>query len=58
MDNLDEITAGMPLRKGDPCVIKNGHAYAASEGEDPTCVCKVDCTTNATGVLAPIGEQD
>lgn len=56
MKELDAIPAGMPLRNGDPCVVKGGFAYLAEDGEAPTCVCKVDCTTNASGVLAPIGE--
>ncbi len=58
MKELDAIPAGMPLRNGDPCVVKGGFAYLAEDGEAPTCVCKVDCTTNASGVLAPIGESD
>lgn len=56
MDDLDNIPAGMPLLKGQPIVIRGGHAYLATDGETPVAVCTVDCTTNAVGVLEPVKE--
>lgn len=58
MEELSNIAAGEPLERGTPCTVRGGFAYLAEDGEAPTCVCKVDCTTNASGVLAPIGESD
>lgn len=54
MNDLNNIPAGMPLEKGAPCIVKDGCAYAAAEGEKPTHRCTVDCTTNAKGVLEAI----
>ena len=52
--NALKIITGMPLAKGDPCVIRNGIAFRANEGETPTHVCTVDCSCNAQDAVEEI----